>query len=85
MTGLGKNKEGDATVKGDQVDNEITKHDVIHNSCSNVPIGRPLKMKRVEYNETDSRYAPTRNPKKRRKLNKDDRYAMDFVDSIEEE
>ncbi|GJZ64354.1 hypothetical protein Tco_0620775 [Tanacetum coccineum] len=82
---IGEREVDDQLFLGDQVDNEMTKHDAIHNSCSNVHIGRPMKIKRVEYNETDSRYAPTENPMKRRKLNKDDKYAMDFVDAVEEE
>ncbi|GKB10328.1 hypothetical protein Tco_0844251 [Tanacetum coccineum] len=70
---------------GDPVDNEMTKHDAIQNSRSNVPIGRPSKRKRVEYDETNLGYAPTGNPMKRRKLKKDKRYAIDFVDDVEEE
>ncbi|GJZ46332.1 hypothetical protein Tco_0593928 [Tanacetum coccineum] len=69
---------------GDPVDNEMTKHDAIQNSRSNVPIGRPIERKRVEYDETNLGYAPTENPMKRRKLKKDKRYATDFVDDVEE-
>nr|GEX03547.1 hypothetical protein [Tanacetum cinerariifolium] len=62
----------------------LEKHDAIENSCSNVPIGRPRIRKRVKYNETDLGYAPTRNPKKKRKLSKDERYVTDFVDDVKE-
>nr|GEU33570.1 hypothetical protein [Tanacetum cinerariifolium] len=51
---------------------------------NNVPIGRPRKRKRVEYDETYLGYAPTGNPMKRIKLNKDERYTTDFVDDVEE-
>ncbi|GJU51029.1 hypothetical protein Tco_1220584 [Tanacetum coccineum] len=82
---IGEREVDDQLFLGDLVDNEMTKHDAIENSCSNVPIGRPRKKKKVEYDETDLGYAPTTNPMKRRKLNKDERYATDFVDDVEEE
>nr|GEV38325.1 hypothetical protein [Tanacetum cinerariifolium] len=82
---IGKREVDDQLFLGDPVGNEMTKHDAIENSCSNVPIGRPRKKKRVEYDETDLGYAPTVNPMKMRKLNKDERYAMNFFDDVEEE
>ncbi|GJR07873.1 hypothetical protein Tco_0790525 [Tanacetum coccineum] len=81
---IGEREVDDQLFLGDPLDNEITKHDAIENSCSNVPIGRPRKRKRVKYDETDSGYAPTGYPMKRIKLNKDERYATDFVDDVEE-
>ncbi|GJW62567.1 hypothetical protein Tco_0111902 [Tanacetum coccineum] len=80
---IGEREVDDQLFLGDPIDNEMTKHDAINNSCSNVPIGRPRKRKKVEYDETDSVYDPIRNPMKRRKLNKDERYVTDFVDDVE--
>ncbi|GJV69098.1 hypothetical protein Tco_1484607 [Tanacetum coccineum] len=53
---IGEREVDDQLFLGDPVDNEMTKHDAIENYCSNVPIGRPRKRKRVEYDETDSGY-----------------------------
>ncbi|GKB74857.1 hypothetical protein Tco_0936269 [Tanacetum coccineum] len=69
---------------GDPVDNEMTKDDSIDISCSIVPIRRSMKRKKVEFDETASEYAPTGNPTKRRRLNKDERCETDFVNVVGE-
>nr|GEW00840.1 hypothetical protein [Tanacetum cinerariifolium] len=69
---------------GDPVDNEMTNDDAIESSCSIVPIRRSMKRKRVEFEETASEYAPFGNPRKRRRLNKDERCATDFVNDVGE-
>nr|GEU95108.1 hypothetical protein [Tanacetum cinerariifolium] len=81
---IGEREVYDQLLLGDPVDNEITKHDAIENSFSNVPIGRLRKRKIVEYDETGLGYTPTGNSLRKRKLNKDERYATDFVDAVEE-
>nr|GEX67754.1 hypothetical protein [Tanacetum cinerariifolium] len=81
---IGEIEVYDQLLLGDPVDNEMTKYDAIENSFSNVHIGRLRKRKRVEYDETDLGYTPTGNSLRKRKLNKDERYATDFVDDVEE-
>ncbi|GKD59278.1 hypothetical protein Tco_1296787, partial [Tanacetum coccineum] len=62
----------------------MTKDDTIKSSYSNVPIGRPRKMKRVEFDNTASGVCSHWNLRKRRRLNKDERFATDIVDDVEE-